>query len=318
MRNIILISLSLILFAACEKDKAIPIEGDPECYDFEFPTGYSVFPYIYSQYSFQSPCYNPNNSDEICYLKLTQNPYAAELRKHNFATNEDMLLASPMWGKPYWSTSGWILFNKGDNQIWKIKSNGDSLTQLSDPMQGSYFSASWNEAGEKIAYRKHGTSGYLSIVTNQSLMPLDTIEGYTIVGGTWHGNMLAFGNTLNGNVSFVIYNSDTKETIEINTNLHNTGKGENVKGLVWLSSNELMWNNNFGVYITKVSSGQTEELRKLCTSKILFVSSLSPEADRVLMEKVIYEVLDGSAIFTTAMISTTDLKAKNEIDLLKP
>lgn len=318
MKRAILFSLSLILFTACEKDKAIPIEGDSECYDLVLPSGNTTFSYIYPQYSYQSPFYNPNNSDEICYLRLTQEPYASELRVHNFSTNEDKFLASPLWGKPYWSKNGWILFNKGDNQIWKIKSNGDSLTQLSDPSLGSYFSASWNETGEKIAYRKQSTSGYLTIITDSSLTPLDTIEGYNIVGGAWFDNILAFGNNLNGNVSFVIYNADTKATTEISTNIANSGNGENVKGLLWLSNNELMWSNNFGVYKTKVSSGQTEELRKLCTSKILFVSSLSPEGNHVLMGKITYEVQNNSAIHATAMITTTDLKANNEVDLLKP
>jgi len=62
---------------------------------------------------------------------------------------------------PRWSPDGqWLVFSMGA-QIWKVKVNGDSLTQLTT--EGRNFYPDWSPGGTKIAYDAELDTGMTSI-----------------------------------------------------------------------------------------------------------------------------------------------------------
>ncbi len=116
--------------------------------------------FIYlDNYTYFTPVINPNNSYEIIYLqvneKITSKP-VQKLYKYNFCTNTrtfltDNVFFAHSWNYSLdWSCKDWILFTGKDHKLYKIKSNGDSLTLL---VNEGGTGAKWNKDGTKFVYR---------------------------------------------------------------------------------------------------------------------------------------------------------------------
>ncbi len=108
--------------------------------------------YITPAYYFKAPCFNPNNANEFVYLREnTRTNTGDELWKYNLETGEKMKLTSDVWSHtwPRWSVKDWILYAGNKTQLWKVKSNGDSLIQLKYH-EGGYRYGDWNGDGTKI------------------------------------------------------------------------------------------------------------------------------------------------------------------------
>lgn len=100
------------------------------------------------------PVANPSNAFEFIFLKKStpQAPnLVEELWKYNFCSNTFSILKTGLDGiKPIidWSNTDWILYSS-DNKIFKMKSNGDSVTYLSD--NPGYFDLRWSPSGNSYA-----------------------------------------------------------------------------------------------------------------------------------------------------------------------
>ncbi|MEZ4830326.1 MAG: hypothetical protein R3C61_29175 [Bacteroidia bacterium] len=148
--------LFLLAIIACQEDSFDPrpgiicrgIPGDPVD-DYieiqEFPT-------------YQYPVFNPLNPDEFAYARYdldTIFPWVDEREIHiyNLNTGEDRsIYHGPLWSGMDWGVNGWLLINRADNQVWKIKADGDSLTQLT--FSGINEDARWNaDATRFVAWR---------------------------------------------------------------------------------------------------------------------------------------------------------------------
>lgn len=153
--------LFLLVFIACREAGFDPqpgiicrgIPGDPVD-DYieiqEFPT-------------YQYPVFNPLNPDEFAYARYdldTIFPWVDEREIHiyNLSTREDrMIYHGPLWSGMDWGVNGWLLINRADNQVWKIKSDGDSLTQLT--FSGINEDARWNADATRFVAWHAGEGG---------------------------------------------------------------------------------------------------------------------------------------------------------------
>lgn len=100
--------------------------------------------------------------------------------------NKRLLLAG-FTHSPDWSpSSNWIVFEQG-TQIYKIKANGDSLTQLT--FQGRNFFPSWSPDGQWIAYDNTNCGSEVSQPTNKQcgilIMSIDGKNAQFIVRGRY-------------------------------------------------------------------------------------------------------------------------------------
>ena len=112
--------------------------------------------------NYKTPCFNPNNSDEIIYQGITSDQVPC-LIKYNMVTQDKstILCGETILHRPRWSKKDWIIFDRIDNNIYKIKSNGDSLSQLT--FQGNAFSPEWDIKGEKFVYADVSGNGRTAI-----------------------------------------------------------------------------------------------------------------------------------------------------------
>lgn len=77
--------------------------------------------------------YDPTNPNYFYYL-IDQEPGIGQIKgvliRVNLTTGEKLKLDSSIIGVPQINKSGWFVYTKGDLSLYKIKSNGDSLTKL--------------------------------------------------------------------------------------------------------------------------------------------------------------------------------------------
>jgi len=172
MKTIIIIT-SIVLVMACRKDPIIqlpPICNDTilqipqnclggdynqystDSYDFildwmisPLPTG-PFFEYP-DPYRYDAPAFNPNNPYEIAYLRIhNDQQFVGDLCTFSFCTGEFKIIADNFLDNLDWGSNGWLIYTAMDYHIYKIKPNGDSLTQLSN-LGGYNRAGKWNPSG---------------------------------------------------------------------------------------------------------------------------------------------------------------------------
>lgn len=114
-------------------------------------------------YYYNEPVLNPNNSFEIAFIRdagnSNQTGWNTELCVYNFCSNETKVLTDLVGYDIDWSVKDWIIFTGNDYQLYKIKSNGDSLIKLTNTGTWNDM-AKWNPDGTKYLYLDTDASTY--------------------------------------------------------------------------------------------------------------------------------------------------------------
>jgi hypothetical protein len=135
----------------------------PALSDCEAPAirGYVGFPPQISPFpSWQAARFNPADPRQIAVLR-NELDSAGRPHRHlyllNTATRQPRLLLRDVGCGLSWSSRGWLALER-HGQLWKMKANGDSLTQLT-PAQPSSQLPVWSPSGQQLAcWREHGAS----------------------------------------------------------------------------------------------------------------------------------------------------------------
>lgn len=139
-----LIAFVFILFTSCKKEPWGKCEN--------FPYSSSVYGYSYTRLgtSYQCLDFNPLNHDQFCGTRLYEGHN--ELFTYDLVTQELTVIAQDFFfGYPFWSRNGWILLNGMDWNVYMIRPNGDSLTQVT--FTNHCLKPCWNYDGSRIIYR---------------------------------------------------------------------------------------------------------------------------------------------------------------------
>lgn len=247
-----------------------------------FTSGYNFID-IFPRY--ERPCFNPNNSAEfVCQINdgTSDSP---SIFIYNLETNERTLLyKGGIYGIPDWGKNGWILLNPvEDPQIWKIKSNGDSLTQLTS--EGTNLTPYWNPNADKIIFAtsilKEDPPGNsvqfaISIIMDSDGNHIDTLPGNTSLV-SWHDSnrILFFG----GNIILEDLENQTRTTIiELERPFSSSG-------ITSINMDEFIWCNNEGVFTHNMISGNTELIKEACESRVYELPSYSPQSGKLLFTR---------------------------------
>lgn len=162
-KNILLLCVfsCMIIFITCRKPKHKPaapavIPEEFICEDTAF--NWSPFPpepamgwQFHSDYGGKSPwrvVYDPRDYNTIYYLTQEYGPSTNKLWKYNRILKTKTLLDAQVLNNMDISTTGWLVYEKIDRNIYKIKINGDSLTQLTH--KGGFAYPYWSKDGSYI------------------------------------------------------------------------------------------------------------------------------------------------------------------------
>jgi len=167
MRNFIVIIIVACVFQfSCSKERKL----QKGCMDFPKSQSDLGYEYIDLYPLVRGASFNPNNSNEIVYLKY-DGLFDRYLMTYNLVTDVSQVLHQDVFNfQPKWSMKDWIVFNNTHGQLWKIKSNGDSLTQLSINIQAWY--PEWSPDGGNLIflYRDQGIGNLRIIDINGNIV----------------------------------------------------------------------------------------------------------------------------------------------------
>jgi hypothetical protein len=203
-RITLLALLSIFCLCSCnsEKDNILPnpineIEEEPCLWDayvtktvnqdssIEFlQCPFEPFEHYIGKYRYSYPEFNPKNPNELAYIRYDNEGHGLihELWIFDFCTGENRYVTDKIMTRLDWSVKDWLLFTGKDRQLWKIKSNGDSLTQLT--FSGfSNYNAKWHPTKDSFIFKKNAAQTHAILATGNG-NHLDTFPAI-IYSGEW-------------------------------------------------------------------------------------------------------------------------------------
>lgn len=140
MRYFIIIILIGLISFACKKETSEPLTHQQgsnlsettDCPPYELPNDSLGVMLGWSSYRKMMPCFNPSNNNEFLYIdRLPGSPFS-DMCIYNLATGESncILSGQTYLYQPRWHENDWILFRGNGDNVYRIKSNGDSLIQI--------------------------------------------------------------------------------------------------------------------------------------------------------------------------------------------
>ena len=277
-----LVCLIFIMLSACKKEK-LP---DKFCEEIP-PPGNSLWGWQFSkQLPYREmPCFNPNNPDEFIVRSYNQiGDTAFQLIKYNMVSGEKQVIYEGNFGvRPRWSRKDWILLNLRDFNIYKIKSNGDSLTQLTTG--GNCLGGEWSKTGDRFVYELFGVlSGSARVICDDLGNPLDTALGGGYLSASWQHDSLMVAANVMGGVTIVDLGSgsDVYQGINPVNSVSNTlGKTT----AEWLDDKNVIWANINGIFTTNIEDEIMIPLKESCNAKIYKYPTVSFSTQKVIFQR---------------------------------
>lgn len=297
---------------SCEK----PTHSDIECQPIEIQTPCSNCPeYVNNGAAYGSPYFNPNNPNEFLYAGSKESDrgiikYNILDKTHQviYKLTDEYTIAS----RAKWNNNDWILLvlKKDLNfNIWKIKSNGDSLTQLT--FTNKCFDPEWNLSGDKFVYELGYTSPTISIIADENGQTLDTIQGGTPY--SWQHDSLGLTSGIPGISYFTLGNG-------IPTRLYYVLSEDNIlyaMNAIWINNEEIIWPNSTGIYKININTEQIEKIKETCENRVYIHSAYSPISNKLIFTRLDREQVGPQTIQNTTRIvmMNTDGTGEEVIDL---
>lgn len=195
---ILLILMSILMvgvLSSCQKDDnpVLPVQPGERiepCEPIPPWSGIGFRPMIMDTAYYSSATINPNNQDEIVF----RNNWDRNIYRLNYVTGELNLLLEDLmhFNSPHWGLNDWILYTYM-NKLYKIKSNGDSLTAITPNRQGVL--GRWSPSGDRYMYRTYVSDlGYLTLIANQDDEVIDTLPVFFSGKVDWFSDSLVYWN----------------------------------------------------------------------------------------------------------------------------
>lgn len=282
--HIIILTLGIIfLNTACNKNNVCPTclgcKSLPEIEGFS--VGYSISE---GEHQYKSPCFNPNNSNQFVFIFKDNPNRTTQLCTYDMSTQEKKVLTESdhFILQPKWSSRDWIAFNVG-HQIWRIKSNGDSLVAVTESESSLY--PVWSADGKQLLFEQSKNAGvpYNIIRYNLATLQADTFKDQTFeLASCSKGNSLVIVNSANFKKSSVD-KMDKWELIGDDT----FNGGNRIKGVDWGKDESTIFITRLskGLLRYNLSNSNEKQLKCACDTRRFGFVSVSPDGDKLIFEQ---------------------------------
>lgn len=297
MQKILIYTICSILFLS----SCIDEEPRPDCEPIT-QTMKDEYNHIFPDTGISAPCFNPENPNEIIYREHIYTTGEFWLCKYNIATKKkSYILKAEFNSEPKWGKNDWIVFSLNDYNLYRIKSTGEELKQLT--FDNKTYHPSWTFNDSLIVYSSyviipnpadtnrliHLAIGVISDINGVSI---DTITGWsrnsvfcsdTIMFSVSHNGM----GTINTNIGEHIMYKELKDD-----------EGGSF-GIEKLNANTVYWSNFDGIYSTNIFSGESRVIKATCNSSFYGFPTYSSETNMIIWQHDIRIVKDSSIIYNT-------------------
>lgn len=299
---LILLFGALVLFNSCKKEQLT------HCEDFPPPPTGPGYQYVLDGIQYQTIAFNPNNYNEFCGTRLTSN--GNELYTYNLSTNELKVIAKDFFfGYPVWGRNNWILLNGKDWNIYKIKPNGDSLTQIT--FTNNCIRPTWNYNGSKIIYWDNSINKViqLSLFSGSLTQQNNTIPNE-------YGDWLSDSNSVVGkNWNYIYMYTHLSEQTTLKEYKLNT---HNFVSIQVYESNNYIISTLDGVYKFNFDQNTYQSLMPCCDASCYKSTAYNKLQNRLYFIKQKKKLIDKNNISVRTRIVHTDMDGNNEIELNLP
>jgi hypothetical protein len=311
---IICLLLTAISLNACKKDNDEPCPS--ECLCEEFPPAMTVQGYTYADHSNRvlQAQFNPNHDSEFAYYKTNSSEEGVYI--YNTNTQESTLVYEGYvkYG-PEWGVNDWILLNLGDNNIYKIKSDGTELTQLT--FDGDNYYPHWNLTADSILYNK--AFGNITILMNENGETLDTLpDWYNKKFTVWNHPTHLAASFLDEQriVEMSDLNESTIHYFSSDFILYD-GCEPNIEsshGRLWVGD-DIYYSHTLGVFKVNMDGTGETMIKEGCSSIIYRSPSVNQSKDKLLWVKTVSEHIGNNTIKITNSVVQMDLDGQNEMEI---
>ena len=266
-----------------------------------------------NRYSYERPIFNPNNFNELAYLRLdTENISAGyELFTFNFCTGENQRVTDKAFYDLDWSIKDWISFTSYDQNIYKIKSNGDSLTQLT--FGDTNCKAYWNKNGTQLLYLKSFSSDAGIKIISEGGEIIETINDFFPSYINWHNDVISYSCD---DLHYCIGNYNLETQIEEVVDNDNTM--ESILAPFYLeSTNRYLW-DGLEIGLTNENTLEKTILAKTTATKYLTLSDISPDEKIIAIHRTNVKVIGACTHEHDTAIYLMDIDGTNERRLIIP
>ncbi len=278
------------------------------------------------KYLYWSPDFNPNNQNQICFIRQIGNQqasYPMELCTYDFCSGQLRVIANNIYYHPRWGKKGWIVFTGNNWQLWKVKPNGDSLMQIKLPFSNQAVNshAEWDTTGSYFVFQNSNNPAYLLYLSDLEGNLIDSfnIEAppkrwrllsskdlYVVVGSDFGAASLLY---INKHQNQRILIATKEATITGNSNYSRSNWN-----FVSIGHNELFLAEPFGVWSVQSATGQISQIIKGADNRNYSEMQVDRNSKHLLLHR--YDLNQkGDTIVYRSNIHLYNLKAKQEYKL---
>jgi hypothetical protein len=314
-------ALFLIGFFSCSKEERYRLCDPPglvpcdtaillvtpadTCVDLP-PEPFNGWLYRSPDYSFTGPIFSPATPNEFLanFIDRTQIPEIFRRTKLNICTGERTVVTDQRNAFGFtWGVNDWILYRTGSGDIWKIKSNGDSLTQLTEGIPFGMFN--WCEVNGNQFIIANGTIPDLGA----RIVLLDPNTGGVVDTLSDTGGFLAYHSGKVAVTRLVIHGIGGIGYIDLQTKVYTPLVEQQydevgpVMDVEWLNSHQIIWANKLGIYYVDIHTGVVKMVKEFCESIFYPSISVSPdESGWLLMSRQVRSVPEPAILYTNSDI----------------
>jgi hypothetical protein len=296
----------VLLVMACKKETQQPPSsnqligsGDSsECLPIVRPDTTLSWLIGWSTYRKMMPYFNPNNNDEFLYIdRLPGSPFS-DMCIYNLVTGESncILSGQTYLYQPRWHANDWILFRGNGDNVFRIKSNGDSLLQIttSSVFQRPVWrpdGLAWisnnavNFAGDIDVFDLEGN--LIEVIPGEEFFIGDWSESNRIVTRSYDSGTYQFAWTDVENVSWQYLDFDT------------ASPQNDVTDLKWIPLSDELIFSQLGSDISRINvlTGEKIRVREGCGTRYYHYFSINNNCSMIVAERVTPEEIYSDGWF---------------------
>lgn len=226
------------------------------------------------------PSFNPNNSIEFVFYQVNYTNSTKGIYTYNLHTNEKKLvIEADVIFNPKWSTTGQILLNQPDGNLYAIRPDGSGLRQLT--FCGTNFYGEWLPQGDKILYESQCNSTFTTYIIDTLGTVLDSIPNTNISPfQIWYDEYHVITTSYNSILSLDL------STKEFSTIYQSSNPDILISNIALINDDLIFWSNDDGIFLTNISNGSTTIIRASCDSHFYVNPTYSLLLNKVVLQKV--------------------------------
>lgn len=284
---------TLLILAGCKKDPVIPTpNGDNQQPICEKLPSSPPFGWNYTtrakNLNVLKSTFDKINSNIIYYLSddTANNTYL--LWKLNRLTNSKQLLDNKVFGQPKINYNGWLVYYKSDLNLYIIKSDGDSLTKITN--SGGFINPVWDNQNNILSFNN---SISCIIKLNKNGQIIDTLNTINSTVFTKDSLMLYFNSTSSSqNLILKNINSNSLKTI-----FSNSTPITYYDFFIDNTNSNIYYSNSEALYKVNLSINSTSKIITSCPKESYLHFSMSEINGNIMASKITSTVVSETTIY---------------------